>query len=169
MAGLAVLVAQAECPVRGPFPDFGARNPESALPPRAASSVQLVMSEECRYCCKSLFASLNTNFPGRTPGDRIIIGGTTSSSGELTGDFGMAWRLHRSAIAICLVYFREIDPMAFWKFCNTICQQQTRWDCLRIIPDSCGPFLQSCHSNRHGPSVAQGSKADPTISCTAQE
>src|SRR5258708_1889620 len=26
-----------------------------------------------RYCCKSLFASLNTNFPGRTRGDRIII------------------------------------------------------------------------------------------------
>jgi hypothetical protein len=37
----------------------------------------------------------------------------------------MAWRLHRSAIAACLVYFREIDPTAFWEFCNTICQQQT--------------------------------------------
>jgi hypothetical protein len=32
----------------------------------------------------------------------------------------MAWRLHRSAIAVCLVYFREIDPTAFWVFCNTI-------------------------------------------------
>jgi len=32
----------------------------------------------------------------------------------------MAWRLHRSAIAACLVYFREIDPTAFWEFCNTI-------------------------------------------------
>jgi hypothetical protein len=32
----------------------------------------------------------------------------------------MAWKLHRSAIAACLVYFREIDPMAFWEFCNTI-------------------------------------------------
>jgi hypothetical protein len=32
----------------------------------------------------------------------------------------MAWTLHRSAIAACLVYFREIDPTAFWEFCNTI-------------------------------------------------
>jgi hypothetical protein len=32
----------------------------------------------------------------------------------------MAWRLHRSAIAACLAYFREIDPTAFWEFCNTI-------------------------------------------------
>src|SRR6266446_9108024 len=31
----------------------------------------------------------------------------------------MARRLHRSAIAACLVYFREIDPTAFWEFCNT--------------------------------------------------
>jgi len=30
-----------------------------------------------RYCCKCLFASTNTNFPGRTRGDRIIIWGTT--------------------------------------------------------------------------------------------
>ena len=28
----------------------------------------------------------------------------------------MAWGLHRSAIAVCLVYFREIDPTAFWEF-----------------------------------------------------
>jgi hypothetical protein len=32
----------------------------------------------------------------------------------------MAWNLHRSVIAACLVYFREIDPTAFWEFCNTI-------------------------------------------------
>jgi len=32
----------------------------------------------------------------------------------------MAWKLHRSVIAACLVYFREIDPTAFWEFCNTI-------------------------------------------------
>src|SRR6478752_4637746 len=46
------------------------------------------MSEKCRYCCKSLFASLNTNFPGRTRGDQTLIWGTTLSSDELTGDFG---------------------------------------------------------------------------------
>src|SRR5258708_40276267 len=32
----------------------------------------------------------------------------------------MARRLHRSAIAACLVSFREIDPTAFWEFCITI-------------------------------------------------
>src|SRR5258708_33035617 len=37
----------------------------------------------------------------------------------------MARRLHRSAIAVCLVCFREIDPTAFWEFCNTICQVRT--------------------------------------------
>src|ERR1700737_1889730 len=37
----------------------------------------------------------------------------------------MAWRLHRSAIAVCLVYFREIDPAAFWDFCNTIGTKRT--------------------------------------------
>src|SRR6266403_4373734 len=37
----------------------------------------------------------------------------------------MAWRLHRSAIAACLVYFREIDPTVFWEFCNTIGTKRT--------------------------------------------
>ncbi len=37
----------------------------------------------------------------------------------------MAWRLHCSAIAACLVYFRKFDPTAFWEFCNTICQNPT--------------------------------------------
>jgi hypothetical protein len=37
----------------------------------------------------------------------------------------MARKLHRSSIAACLVYFREIDPMAFWEFCNSICHFRT--------------------------------------------
>src|SRR6266581_4748749 len=32
----------------------------------------------------------------------------------------LAWRLHRSAIAACLVYLRKIARTAFWEFCNTI-------------------------------------------------
>jgi len=39
-------------------------------------------------CCKSLFASLNTDFPSCRRRDRIIMWGTTSSCDELTGDFG---------------------------------------------------------------------------------
>jgi hypothetical protein len=34
---------------------------------------EMLTSVKCRYCCKSLFASLNTNFPGRTRGDRTIL------------------------------------------------------------------------------------------------
>src|SRR6266404_1840297 len=57
----------------------------------AAPSPNLRIGEKTavgRYCCKSLFASLNTNFPGRTRGDQTLIWGTTLSSDELTGDFG---------------------------------------------------------------------------------
>src|SRR6476659_10109548 len=50
----------------------------------------------------------------------------------------MAWRLHRSAIAVCLVYFREIDPTAFWEFCNTICHEQTSIILFRNRLRSCG-------------------------------
>src|SRR5216684_5804993 len=41
-----------------------------------------------RLCCKSLFASLDTNFSSCRRGDRIIMWGTTSSCDELTGGFG---------------------------------------------------------------------------------
>jgi hypothetical protein len=37
----------------------------------------------------------------------------------------MACRLHQSVIAARLVNLREIDRMAFWEFCNSICQQAT--------------------------------------------
>src|SRR6478752_4178657 len=61
----------------------------SALPADERTSLgTLDMSEKCRLCCKSLFASLNANFPGRTRGDQTLIWGTTLSSDELTGDFG---------------------------------------------------------------------------------
>src|SRR5258708_38447274 len=36
-----------------------------------------------------------------------------------------AWGLYRSAISACLVYLREIGRTAFWRFCNTICQEET--------------------------------------------
>jgi hypothetical protein len=39
-----------------------------------------------------------------------------------------AWRLYPSAISARLVYLREIGRMAFWDFCNTICQQPTSFD-----------------------------------------
>jgi len=43
-----------------------------------------------RLCCKTLFGSLKTNFPGCGRGDRIIVWGTTANSDELTGHFGSA-------------------------------------------------------------------------------
>jgi hypothetical protein len=42
-------------------------------------------------CCKSLFVSPITNFPGCRRGDRILMWGTTSFCDELTGDFGGAF------------------------------------------------------------------------------
>jgi hypothetical protein len=41
-------------------------------------------------CCKTLFGSLKTNFPGYGRGDRMIVWGTTATSGELTGNFSSA-------------------------------------------------------------------------------
>ena len=44
-----------------------------------------------RLCCKSLFVSPITNFPGCRRGDRILMWGTASFCDELTGDFGGAF------------------------------------------------------------------------------
>src|ERR1035437_4443241 len=46
------------------------------------------MSAKCRFCCKSLFAQMITNFPSCRRGFRINMLGTSSHSDELTGDFG---------------------------------------------------------------------------------
>ena len=43
-----------------------------------------------RYCCKSLFASLNTDFPGRRCGALKTMWGTTLLGAKLTGDLGNA-------------------------------------------------------------------------------
>ena len=43
-----------------------------------------------RYCCKSLFASLNTSFPGRGCGALTTMWGTTLLGAKLTGDLGNA-------------------------------------------------------------------------------
>src|SRR5260370_1165774 len=43
----------------------------------------------------------------------------------------MAWRFHCFGIGVYLVYFREIDPMAFWEFCNTIGTKRT-WPNVRL-------------------------------------
>jgi hypothetical protein len=44
-----------------------------------------------------------------------------------------AWKLHRSAIAAWLVYFREIDATAFWEFCNTIGTFETCRDVRSLV------------------------------------
>src|SRR3978361_1155764 len=55
---------------------------------RADSLALVWLDSGITPCCKSLFASLNTNFPGRTRGDQTLIWGTTFSSAEITGDSG---------------------------------------------------------------------------------
>jgi hypothetical protein len=44
-------------------------------------------------CCKSLFVSPITNFPGCRRGDRILMWGTTSFCDELTGEFSGAFEV----------------------------------------------------------------------------
>src|ERR1700682_4400753 len=43
-----------------------------------------------RLCCKTLFGSLKTNFPGCGRSERIIVWGTAATGDELTGNFGSA-------------------------------------------------------------------------------
>ena len=48
------------------------------------------MSPFGRYCCKSLFALVIKNSPGRIRDFRVKMWGTSSPDDELTGDFGNA-------------------------------------------------------------------------------
>src|SRR3979411_3072612 len=49
------------------------KSPTSPLcPHERTSSARPVMSEKCRFCCKTLFASPTANFPARTCGDLIL-------------------------------------------------------------------------------------------------
>src|ERR1700676_1841881 len=60
------------------------------LPQQRTFASAAVTSAKCRYCCKTLFGPLKTNFPGCGRGDRIIVWGTTANRDELTGNFGGA-------------------------------------------------------------------------------
>jgi hypothetical protein len=50
-------------------------------------------------CCKTLFGSPKTNFPGCRHGDRTIVRGTAATGDELTGNFGSA--LEDTSIGDC--------------------------------------------------------------------
>jgi hypothetical protein len=56
-------------------------------------------SASCRYCCKTLFGSLKTNFLGCGRSHRIIVWGTTATSDKLTRNFGTA--LEDTSIGDC--------------------------------------------------------------------
>jgi hypothetical protein len=45
---------------------------------------------QCRYCCKSLFALVIKNSPGRRRDFRVKMGGTSSPDDKLTSDLGNA-------------------------------------------------------------------------------
>src|SRR6516225_10367601 len=63
-----------------------------------------------RLCCKTLFVSPNTDFPGRGCGKGILMWGTTSFCDELTDDFGGAFEA--TPIDDCRLFCRlaEILP-----------------------------------------------------------
>jgi hypothetical protein len=76
----------------------------SSLSLSISASIRSLPSEPPDYCCKSLFVSPITNSPGCTPGDRILIWGTTSFCDELTGDFGGAFEA--TSIGGCRLFCR---------------------------------------------------------------
>ena len=51
-------------------------------------AIRLGMSALCRYCCKSLFALVIKNSPGRRRDFRVKMWGTSSPDDKLTGDLG---------------------------------------------------------------------------------
>ena len=100
----------------------------------------------------------------------------------------MAWRLHRSAIAACLVYFREIDPTALWEFCNTIplmnghnatrtlLRKRMPFPDVRAAVDSAGSHLKMdvCYFRKSRSTFYEthdGGRRPPTVeaTCVAQE
>ena len=68
--------------------------PESALlavmsaPPSCGHNAANAYAAWCRYCCKSLFAQVTKNFPGRRRDVRVKMWGTSSPDHKLAGDLG---------------------------------------------------------------------------------
>src|ERR1700682_294942 len=88
-------------------------------------------SEKCRFCCKTLFGSLKTNFPGCRRGERIIVwGGPQELVMNSPATSVARWRTHRSAIVALLLFSRKNRSKPFLEFCNTICQEATSFDHL---------------------------------------
>ena len=73
-----------------------------------------------RYCCKSLFASLSTNFPGRGCGSRKTVWGLHHCELNSQATLVTLLREHRPTITACSVLWREICRASFWDFCNAI-------------------------------------------------
>src|SRR5271156_272572 len=73
-----------------------------------------LMSPFGRLCCKTLFGSLTTIFPGCGRGDRIWTWGTTSFCDELTGDFGGAFEATSTDGRCLFCYFAEKSPQAIF-------------------------------------------------------
>ena len=64
-------------------------------------------SGSCRYCCKSLFAHLITNFSGRRRGFRVACEGSHHAVMKSPATSVTSLTPHRLAILACLVFWRE--------------------------------------------------------------
>ena len=78
-----------------------------------------------RYCCKSLFAQVTNNSPGRRRDFRVRMWGTSSPDGKLAGDLGNVFEATRNGD-------RRSDRLLAGKLsssniglCNKICQDRT--------------------------------------------
>src|SRR6267378_2598899 len=74
-----------------------------------------------RLCCKTLFGSLKTNFPGCGRGDRIIVCGPQ----QLVMNSPATSVARLRAIVAWLLSSRENRRKAIFGVCNTICHNRT--------------------------------------------
>src|SRR5262249_58954951 len=67
------------------FPHFGLMSASSASSGHWVANASAAL---CRYCCKSPFAQVTKNSPGRRRDVRVKMWGTSSPDHKLTGDLG---------------------------------------------------------------------------------
>src|SRR5271156_221355 len=85
-----------------------------------------LMSPFGRLCCKTLFGSLTTIFPGCGRGDRILMWGTTSFCDELTGDFGGAFEaISIDGCRLFCCFSEKIAASHFWSFATQSAPKRT--------------------------------------------
>jgi len=87
---------------------------------------EMLKTAMCRYCCKSLFAQVTKNSPGRRRDFRVKMwGGPHRLTENSRATSVTCLRLHETATVDPIDFWRENRHRAISDFCNKIGQQQT--------------------------------------------